>query len=90
MRKNAVICGVEHALRDDGCNEIPVWELYARLRKTRGNFDLSLEELMKVLIELESDGLFEFFDAQPELSEHTLVARSQMHPSVPYGDAIQL
>jgi len=90
MNKNAAICGIEHALRDEGCNEIPVGELYARVRKTRGNFDLSLQEFMAVLRELVSDGLFETFRESPELSEDSLVARSQMHPSVPYGGAIRL
>jgi hypothetical protein len=90
MNKNAVICGVEHALRDEGCNEIPVAELYARVKKTRGNFDVSLQDFISILKELESDGLFESFGGRPELSEDSLIARSQIHPSVPYGDAIQL
>jgi hypothetical protein len=34
--------------------------------------------------------LFESFGDIRELSEDSMVARSQMHPSVPYGDAIQL
>lgn len=90
MRKNVVICGIEHALRNEGCNEILVAELHGRVKKTRGNFDVSLQEVMTILKELESDGLFEFFGARHELSPDVLVARSQMHPSVPYGDAIQL
>jgi len=90
MNKNAVICGIEHALRNDGCNEIPVSELYARVRKTRGNFEISLPDFMTLLRELESDGLFESFGENPGLSEDSLIARSQMHPSVPYGNAIQL
>ena len=90
MSKNAVICGIEHALRGDGCNEIPVAELYARVRKTRGNFDLGLHDFLIILRELESNGLFEFFGEGTELSENSLIARSQTHPSVPYGDAIQL
>ena len=89
MRKNAVICGIEHALRDEGCNELLVGELYERVKKTRGNFDVSFEDFITILKELESDGLFEFFGSRPE-SEDSLVARSQMHPSVSYGDAIQL
>ena len=89
MRKNTVICGIEHALRENGCNELLVAELYARVKKTRGNFEVSLQDFITILKELESDGLFEFFGARPE-SEDSLVARSQMHPSVPYGDAIQL
>jgi len=90
MSKNTVICGIEHAVRNEGCNEISVAELYARVRKTRGNFDVSLQDFMTVLEELERDGLFESFGAQPKLSEDALIARSQMHPSVPYGDAKQL
>jgi hypothetical protein len=90
MNKNGVICGIEHALRNEGCNEIPVAELYARLKKTRGNFDVSFQDFMGVLKELESDGLFESFGGRRELSEDSLIARSQMHPSVPYGGAIQL
>jgi hypothetical protein len=89
MNKNAVICGIEHALRNEGCNEICVVEVYARVRKTRGNFDLSLSDFVAVLRELVSDGLFECF-GETELSEGSLIARSQMHPSVPYGKAIQL
>jgi hypothetical protein len=90
MSKNAVICGIEHALREDGCNEIPVAELYARVKKTRGNFDVSLQDFMTILRELHRDGLFEAFGESPDLSENSLVARSQMHPSVPYGRPIQL
>jgi len=90
MTKNCVICGIEHALRDDGCNEIPVGELYDRVKKTRGNFDLSLREFVMILKELEKDGLFESFGAEPDLSEKSLVGRSQTHPSVPYGGAIEL
>lgn len=90
MSKNAVICGIEYTLRGDGCNEIPVAELYARVKKTRGNSDLSLHDFMTILRELESDGLFESFGESSELSADSLIARSQMHPSVPYGDAIQL
>jgi hypothetical protein len=90
MNKNAVICGIEYALRNDGCNEIPVGELYVRVKKTRGNFDLSLHDFTTILKELEKDGLFESFGVGPKLSEDSLVARSQMHPSVPYGGAIQL
>ena len=90
MNKNAVICGIEHALRNEGCNEIPVAELYTRVKKTRGNFDVSLHDFMSILKDLESDGLFESLGGRPELSEDSLIARSQTHPSVPYGDAIQL
>lgn len=90
MNKNAVICGIEHALRDEGCNEVLAGELYARVRKTRGNFDLSPQDFLVVLRELVGDGLFELFGEGAELSEGSLVARSQMHPSVPYGKAIEL
>jgi hypothetical protein len=90
MNKNAVICGIEHALREEGCNEIPAGELYERVRKTRGNFDLSLRDFLAVLRELVGDGLFELFGKDSELSEGSLIARSQMHPSVPYGKPIQL
>ena len=90
MNKNAIICGIEHALRNEGCNEIPVAELFARVKKSRGNFDVSIRDFMTILKELESDGLFESFGGRPELSEDSLIARSQTHPSVPYGDAIQL
>ena len=88
MSKNSVICGIEHVLRDEGCNEIPVADLYARVRATCGNFDVSLQDFMAILKELESDGLFESFDV--EFSERSRIARSQMHPSVPWSDAIQL
>jgi hypothetical protein len=90
MKKNAVICGIEHAPRTEGCNEIPVAELYSRVKKTRGNFDLSFPDFMAILRELVSDGLFELFGDTPDLAEAFLVARSQMHPSVPYGKATQL
>ena len=90
MSKNTVICGIEHALRDEGCNEIPVTELFARVKRTRGNFGVSLQNFMSILRELKSDGLFEVFGESTELSENSLIARSQTHPSVPYGDAIQL
>ena len=90
MNKSAVICGIEYALRNEGCNEIPVAELYARVQKTRGNSDLSLHDFLAVLRELVVDGLFEFFGEGIELSEGSLIARSQMHPSVPYGKAIEL
>lgn len=83
--KNAVICGIEHALRGDGCNEILVTELFASVNKTRGNLALALLEFMAILEELEKDGLFEFFGPSKEL-----IARSQTHPSVPCGDALQL
>jgi hypothetical protein len=90
VTKNSVICGIEHALRNDGCNEIPVSELYGRVKKTRGNIELDLQEFITILKELEREGLFEFFGATSELPKDLLVARSQMHPSVPYGGAIEL
>jgi hypothetical protein len=90
MTKASVICGIEHALRNDGCNEIPVGELYARVKRTRGNFELGLQDFVAILKELEREGLFEFFGATLDLPEDLLVARSQMHPSVPYGGAIEL
>ncbi len=90
MTKNSVICAIEHALRNEGCNEVSVIDLYAQVKKTRGNFELSLPDFMAILKELEGDGLFEHFGDRPELSEESLIARSQMHPSVPYGGAIQL
>jgi hypothetical protein len=85
MSKNAVICAIEHCLRDDGCNEITVAELFARVTTTRGNFQVSYDDFLLILKELESDDLFEFFGESEEL-----IARSQMHPSVPYGNAIPL
>src|SRR5581483_12487547 len=48
MNKNTVICGIEHVLRNEGCNEIPVGELYKRVKKTRGNFDVSVPDFMEV------------------------------------------
>jgi len=90
MNKNTVICGIEYALRDEGCNEIPVGWLYDRVRDTRGNFDVNLDDFMAVLRELVSDGLFEVFGEEPELSEGSLIARSQTHPSVPYGGVVHL
>jgi hypothetical protein len=90
MNKHAVICTIEYALRDEGCNEIPVAMLFNRVRKTRGNLDLSMPDFMTVLRELERDGLFEYFGDTSGLTEDSLIARSQMHPSVPLGDAIRL
>ena len=86
MNKNAVICGIEYALRDEGCNEIPVAGLFACVKKTRGNFDLTMPDFLAILRELERDKLFVFFGENPEPSEDALIARSQTHPSVPYGD----
>ena len=90
MSKNAIICGIEHALRNDGCNEIPVSELYARVRATRGNFSLSSDDFMTVLKELLADGLFVTIVEDLQLTDDSLIARSQSHPSVPSGTAIQL
>ena len=90
MNKNAIICGIEYALRDEGCNEMPVGWLYDHVKETRGNFDVSFDDFMAVLRELVSDGLFEAFGKEPELSEGSLIARSQTHPSVPYGGVAHL
>jgi hypothetical protein len=90
MKKNAVICAIEYALKDEGCNEIPVAMLFDRVRKTRGNLDLSMQDFMIVLRELEKDGLSGWFGDTPSLMEDSLIARSQQHPSVPLGDAIRL
>jgi hypothetical protein len=86
MKKNAVICGIEYALRDDGGNEIPVTELYKRVKLTTGNLGLSMEDFMVVLRELEADGLFEWSGSTDGLTEDSLIARSQEHPSIPRGD----
>jgi hypothetical protein len=87
MNKNAVICAIEHALKNDGCNEIMVSELYERVARTRGNFKLTMGEFISVLEELERDGLFEsILGEEAEISAQSLVARSQMHPSVPHND----
>jgi len=40
MNRNAIICAIEHALRDEGCNEVKVAELNQRVLKTRGHFNL--------------------------------------------------
>ncbi len=90
MNKNAVICGIEYALKDDGCDEIPIAMLFDRVRKTRGNLDLNIQEFTTVLRELERDNLLEWFGDTPSLTENSLIARSQMHPSVPLSDAIRL
>lgn len=90
MNKNAVICAIEYVLRNDGCNEIPVTFLYENVKKTRCNFNLTIDKFLTILRELENDGLFESFNygENDEVSENSLVARSQTHPSVPYGDPI--
>jgi hypothetical protein len=90
MKTNAVVCAIEHVLRNDGCNEIPVSELFDRVKRTRGNLSLDLGDFLRVLRELEADGLFESFGDKEALSEESLFARSQLHPCVPFGDAIQL
>lgn len=41
---------------------------------------------MEILRELESEGLFETFG---DNYENLLIARSQAHPSVPYGNAME-
>jgi hypothetical protein len=45
---------------------------------------------MAVLRELEGDGLFELFGQDNAKTEDLLVARSQMHPSVPLGDVMHM
>ena len=90
MNKNAVICAIEYVLRDEGCNELPIAMVFERVKKTRGNLDLTMAYFMTVLRELEGEGLFEWFGDTPGLTEDSLIARSQMHPSVPFGDAIRL
>jgi hypothetical protein len=90
MNKNSVVCAIEYALREEGCNEIPFFELYERVKKTRGNFALKSEELLLVLKELASDGLFEFLGPEAQPSESSLICRSQNHPSVSYGKSIEL
>ena len=90
MNKHAVICAIEHALRDEGCNEVPIAGVFERVKKMRGNLNLSMTEFMSVLRELEKEGLFDWFGDTPGLTEDSLIARSQNHPSVPLGDAIRL
>ncbi len=90
MNRNAVICGIEYALRDEGCNEMPLGWLYSQVKETRGNFDVSFNDLVAIVRELVNDGLFEVFGEDSDLSENSLVARSQTHPSVPYGGPIHL
>jgi hypothetical protein len=90
MNKHAVICAIEHALRDEGCNEVPIASVFERVKKTRGNLSLSMPDFMSVLRELEKEGLFEWLGDTPGLTEDSLIARSQNHPSVPLGDAIRL
>jgi hypothetical protein len=69
---------------------IPVAMLFHRVKKTRGNLDLSIQSFMTVLRELQTDNLFEWFGNTPEFSEDSLIARSQMHFSIPISDAIPL
>ncbi len=85
-----MICAIEHVLRDEGCNEVPIANVFEGVKKTRGNLNLSMTEFMSVLRELEKEGLFEWFGDTPGLTEDSLIARSQNHPSVPLGDAIRL
>jgi hypothetical protein len=47
---------------------------------------VSLQGFMEILRELESEGLFETFG---DNYENLLIARSQAHPSVPYGNAME-
>ena len=77
MCKNAVICGIEHVLRNDGCNEIPISELYARVKVTRGNFSRRSDYFMTVLNELLADGLFERILEERQLTDASSIARSQ-------------
>jgi hypothetical protein len=86
MNKNAVICAIEYALRDEGCNEVPVAMVYNAVKKTTGNLGLSMDDFMVVLRELEADGLFEWSGTTDGLTEDSLIARSQEHPSVPRND----
>jgi hypothetical protein len=90
MNKHAVICAIEHVLRNEGCNEVLIAGVFERVKKTRGNLNLGMDEFMSVLRELEKEGLFEWFGDTPGLTEDSLIARSQNHPSVPLGDAIRL
>ena len=90
MNKNAVICGIEHVLRNEGCNEVTIGHLYSDVKKTRGNMEVGFDEFMTVIKELARDGLFDFFEDSNTVSESSLIARSQMHPSVPYKGAIRL
>ncbi len=87
MSRNRVICGIEHALKNDGCNELPAGEIYERVRRTRGNLTLAVDEFLAALEELEEDGLYEGFGDEAELSLTSLVARSQTHPAVPLNPA---
>jgi len=90
MNKNAVVCAIEHVLRDEGCNEVVLAGVYQRVKETRGNFDLGLQEFLALISELVDDGLFEVFGATEGLCEDSLIARSQTHPSVPVGRVWQL
>ena len=83
MSKNAVICAIEHVLRDEGCNEVVVAGIYDRVKETRGNSNLGLQEFLQILRELQGEGLVETFGEPKELSEDSLIARTQIHPSVP-------
>src|SRR5262245_26808800 len=85
ISKNTVVCALEHVLRDEGCNEVVVAGVYARVKATRGNFNLDLPEFLAILSELESEGLYKSFGESTELSEDSLIARSDLHPSVPVG-----
>jgi hypothetical protein len=51
--------------------------LFDRVRKTRGNLDLSMQDFMIVVRELEKRGLLEWFGDTPSLTEDSLIARSQ-------------
>jgi hypothetical protein len=49
-----------------------------------------MAEFMSALRELEKEDLFEWCGNTPSLTEDSLIARSQNHPSIPIGDAIRL
>lgn len=90
MQSNRVVCAIEHVLREEGCNEVVVADVFARVRKTRGNLSLGPEEFLGVLRELVAEGLYQLFGDSEELTLDSLIARSQMHPSIPNGGAIPL
>ena len=49
-----------------------------------------MQDFMIVVRGLEKHGLLEWFGDTPSLTEDSLIARSQQHPSVPFGDAMRL
>jgi hypothetical protein len=90
MKKNTLICAIEYALHDDGCNEITLDMLLRRVGKFRGCANVSRNEIEGVLAELVQDGLYEVSGPPGEMTDDTLVNRSQSHPSVPYDGPILL